>query len=417
MKAKKNKGDFKNMALSQQFYKNNRRRFAKQLETNSGAILYSGRAISMSLDATYPLYVNNNFYYLTGIQEENVHLLITKDQQGDVQEVLFIGQSDQNQEKWFGRQITPSQAQTISGIENIDYNKNMKTVCQQVQVLNVYYDYSTPKHQYSDAQKGDWLSGKVKKDLAGILTGMRLIKQKEEIEAIEKAVQITQKGLAAILQQMKPGMYEYEMAALFEYEVKRHGASGLSFPSIAVSGENGYILHYIDNQAKLKAGDLILFDVGAKYQGYSGDISRTYPINGVYQDEQAAIYEMVLNVQQKMIQQYRPGIKMQDLQAETEALFYEGCHALNLDIPKDDIHQYYYHGLGHSLGLDTHDTNAQRDYKLEANMVITCEPGIYMADRGIGIRIEDDILVTPRGGKVIHPGIPKTIQAVEAAMK
>jgi len=417
MKVKKNKGDFKNMALSQQFYKNNRYHFAKQLETNSVAVLYSGREITMSLDANYPLYVNNNFYYLTGIQEKNVHLLITKDAQGEIKEQLFIDQCDCNQEKWFGRQITPAQAQVISGIERVDYNKNMKAVCQQIQLLNVYYDYSAPKHQYSEAQKGYWLSGKVKKDLTGILTGMRLIKQKEEIEAIEKAVQITQKGLEAILQQMKPGMYEYEMAALFEYEVKRHGASGLSFPSIAVSGENGYILHYIDNQAKLKAGDLILFDVGAKFNGYSGDISRTYPIKGFYSEEQGAIYEMVLNVQQKMIKQYRPGIKMQDLQAETEALFYEGCHALNLGIPQDDIHQYYYHGLGHSLGLDTHDTNAKRNYKLEANMVITCEPGIYMADRGLGIRIEDDILVTSKGGKVIHPGIPKTIKEIEAAMK
>lgn len=408
------------MPLSTQFYKENRKTLSKALLPESLAVIYSGRAIQQSLDADYPFYVDNNFYYLTGIEDPDVTLIITKNAMGDVSETLFIDEADPLKEKWVGAKITSDEARRISGVENVCYNSEREAfILKEKNLLNLYFDFTAPKHQSfavkDDAVKLMFADMNIE-NLQPVFTEMRLIKKPEEIQALKEAIAITGKGLEAVLENLKPGMKEYQVQALFEYVIMDQGAQGVSFNTIAASGSHATVLHYIKNQAVIGKNDMILLDLGARYKGYCGDITRTYPASGHYTKEQAEVYSLVLETQKKLIQMYRPGARMVDIQQATKDMFLEGCLKAGIVPDNQDITEFYYHGIGHSLGLDTHDTNDKRDYILEPGMVITCEPGLYIAKMGMGVRIEDDILITENGPEVLSPQIIKEIDAIEKAM-
>lgn len=392
------------MALSQSFYINNRSRLADQLDNNSIAIVFSGKEIAMTEDAYYPFFANNNFYYLTGIREPEVVLVINKNESGNIIEKLFIQEADPAKEKWVGKKVGKDQAKKISGIEEIYYAKALvKEINPESPVAALYFDFNTPKHQSfktEDERLQKYLKQCEPKNLHPLFAKMRIIKTAEELDAIRKANAITKAGLDEIRSLMKPGMYEFELAACFEYFVKKAGTEGLAFETIAASGGNATILHYVSNRSKLKSGDLILFDLGARVNGYCGDISRTLPVNGEMTNQQEKIYSIVESVQKEMFQAFKPGAVMKDLQNLTKNLFLDKCSSAGFVPENQDITEFYYHGIGHSLGLDTHDVRPEGDLVLEPGMVMTVEPGLYMEKLGIGIRIEDDVLITESGCEI-----------------
>ncbi|WP_286947527.1 aminopeptidase P N-terminal domain-containing protein [Acetobacterium sp. UBA5834] len=393
------------MALSQQFYLNNRKKLGDQLENESLAIVFSGREIQMTEDANYPFFANNNFYYLTGIREPELLLLLVKNGQGEVDQFLFVEEADPLKEKWVGKKISKDQAVVTSGIEKVYYFKDLtKMVGRLAMVKTLYFDFKTPKHQSFKTEDAD-LKSIIKqaelKDLHPIMAGLRVIKTTEEIMAITKANQVTKAGISEIKKLMKPGVFEYELAAFFEYFVKKQGSEGVAFESIVASGKNATVLHYVSNRCALKAGELVLLDLGARVEGYCGDISRTFAVNGEMTADQEKLYKIVDAVQQEMITAYRPGAVLKELQNQTKELFQEKCCRAGFVPENNDITEFYYHGIGHSLGLDTHDVRPDGDLILAPGMVMTVEPGLYLEKLGLGIRIEDDVVITDCGCEVL----------------
>lgn len=398
----------KGIIMNPTVYEQKRIALAQYLPDKSIALIGSGQEVPQSLDENYPFNVNNNYYYLTGISEPDGILAIIK-REGKTSSTLFIRKLDPEREKWFGRRMRRGEAKTISGIDMIYDTDYFLQWFDNQQGLVLYQDDSVPAHQILPVDD-DFNS------LVPFLSQMRMTKGTDEIHLLEKAIEITDKGIHAILAGIKPDMYEYQSQAIFEYTIADCGAEGPSFPTIAASGSNGPILHYISNAKKMGSGDLVMFDLGARYQGYCADISRTFPVNGQYTQEQRKIYQAVLTAQKKIIDQYQAGRQMQDIQQFSKnALWEEG---IKTGLFKNDavIDDYYYHGIGHSLGLDTHDLNENRNYTLLPGMVITCEPGLYIAERQLGIRIEDDILITGKGPVVLSKAIPKEIDEIERIM-
>ncbi|MGL4606391.1 MAG: aminopeptidase P N-terminal domain-containing protein [Eubacteriaceae bacterium] len=392
------------MALSQKFYKNKRAEFGGLLENSSLTLIYSGREIRMSEDANYPFQVNNNFYYLTGITEPDVLLVLEKNQFGEINEKLFINCPNLEEEKWVGKKIDYQIAESISGVSEIIYWEALfSELRKNEKIKNLYLDFNVPKHQSLKIPKdesGHWLKSLELKNAYPFFAELRVIKEPEEVEALVKANAITKNAFNEMKKAIKPGIYEYELAALFEFQIKKAGASGLAFETIAASGKNATILHYVSNQEKLKSGDLILFDLGAKWKGYCGDISRTLGVSGDLSPVQETLWKIVFDVQQELIKSYKPGEKLRELQEKTKALLFERCLEKALIKKETEINEYYYHGIGHPLGLDTHDIRPEKELVLKPGMVMTVEPGLYFKELGIGIRIEDDLLITSEGNMV-----------------
>lgn len=393
------------MALSQEFYRTKRKNMGDSLEDNSIAIVYSGREIAMTADANYPFYTNNNFYYLTGITEPEVVLVLIKNSQGVMTEKLFIEEADLEQEKWVGKKINKTEAEVLSGIHEIHYIKEMpKEIDGSEKPGILYFDFKVPNHQSFKTEDDDMkllLKNSELKDLHPLFAKMRIIKNPEEISMIKRANALTKKAFKTMTSELKPGVFEYEYAALFEYCVKNEGADGLAFQTIAASGKNATTLHYVSNRSKTKSGELILFDLGARVQGYCGDISRTIPVNGEMTGIQEKVWNIVESVQKELINAYRPGAVMKDLQELTKALFLDKCSEIGLMSKNGDIREFYYHGIGHPLGLDTHDLRPEGDLVLAPGMVMTVEPGLYMNELGLGVRIEDDVVITSKGCEVL----------------
>ncbi len=392
------------MALTQKFYRDKRKELGDKLAKDSLALIYSGREIPMSADANYPFYTNNNFNYLTGINEAEVVLVLAKNKDGELLESLYLLEIDPLKEKWQGRKLRPDEAKSLSGISDIREKKAFIGDFTKANFTNLYWDRQVPAHQQQESDdeafKKRWQEA-VGHDLSPFFQAMRVIKTGEEIAAIKKAVSLTKEAFAKVKQKVKPDVLEYELAACFEYYIKIKGASGLAFETIVASGENATILHYTKNSKKLRAGELVLFDLGARLNNYCGDISRTLAVSGQMTKVQALFYEMVERVQAEMIKAYRPGASLKALQAQTTALFESHCRRLGLLPKSGDIRDYYYHGIGHSLGMDTHDIRPKGDLILRPGMVLSVEPGIYVKDHGLGIRIEDDVVITEEGCQVL----------------
>ena len=408
------------------FYKGNREKFINQMKEDSIGIIFSGQAVHRSADSFFPFLVNRNFFYLTGLEQENIILLIVK-KQGQVCEELFISQADPLLEKWVGKKYCKEEAVKISGVSHINWAHAFEQ--RLVQLFNEY-DY---KNVYLDLEKNNWegefqrglsFSQEISKrfpyldikNLFPILMDLRTIKSPEEIESIKKAIDITSKGIDKIMREMKAGLREYQLEAFFDCAIKYAGARDRAFDTIVASGENAVILHYINNNSIVENGDLVLFDLGADYQHYCGDISRTFPVSGKFTSRQRVLYEIVLKAQEEVINSIQSGIHYSELNKIAKKVLAKECLRINLIDRPEEISKYYYHGVSHYLGLDTHDVG-RRDRKLEPGMVITVEPGLYIEEESIGIRIEDDVLVTQDGCEVLSKKIPKTIEEIEKIMK
>ncbi len=249
-----------------------------------------------------------------------------------------------------------------------------------------------------------------------LVSAMRMVKDDTEVATLERAIAVTDQGLRRVLATLEPGRMEYQEQAEFEYEIRMQGAEGVSFPTIAGSGINGCMLHYGTNHCKLEDGKLLLLDLGARVDGYCADITRTYPINGKYTPRQREIYDIVLRANREVAKSARPGVTLRELNELCKKVLAEGLMAIGKIESADQIGTYYMHGVSHHLGIDTHDCAVNESEGLRAGMVISDEPGLYIDEEEIGIRIEDDLLITEDGCRVLSEAIPREAEEIEALM-
>lgn len=407
--------------MNKEFYKNNRSKVLESIDDNSLLILFAGKAPKKTADEKYPFTPNRNFYYLTGIDEEN-HILVLSKINGKTNEYLFIKEVDPIAEKWEGKTIRKEEVSQICMIEDVKYlgefNNFIEKVVLNKEEINIYLDLEAgnTSYKYVNEIKHKYYNINIKNAFK-LIGNLRLIKTDEEVSRIRKAIDITIEGVKELMRNSKSGIKEYELEAYFDLICKKNGVKDFAFKTIAAAGKNATVLHYVTNDSELKDGDLILFDLGAQYKYYNGDISRTFPINGKFTERQKEVYNAVLRVNEKVIKEMKPGVKFVDLNKKAKDWISEECISLGLMTEKDDVSKFYYHSIGHSLGMDTHDIELEnRDVTFEPGMIYTVEPGIYIENEGIGIRIEDDVLITEDGNEVLTKEMIKTVEEIEAFM-
>ena len=411
-------------------FENRRKKVFDQMKDNSVALFFSGVSKIASEDECLPFVVNKNFYYLTGIKQEHSALMLIK-AIGERRAYLFIDPYSELKEKWTGKRLTPEQATYISGLNSVYTSDNLETMLslaltnennQYGDIDCVYLDLTSPEQKLKEGMFMNDLSVKIQLDYQKnvidsypILRDLRMIKSASEVECLVKAIERTNNGIAFALNHLKVGMKEHELADYFELYGRLHERSTLAFSTIVASGKNATCLHYPSQNDTVKENDLILFDLGYNHEEYSADISRTFPVNGKFEGVQAKIYEAVLNCNKAVIQMIKPGLTIKDLQEFATEFLRKQCINSGLMDINDDIRNYYYHNVSHHLGLDTHDISL-REKPLQNGNVITVEPGLYFAKYGVGVRIEDDILVSEDGAVVLSKNIAKEMVDVERMM-
>lgn len=413
--------------MNKNIYKFNRDNLLDKIKDNSIVILFAGKAIQKTGDQTYPFTPNRNFYYLTGIKEED-HILVMTKINGVKSSKLYIKDIDLEMEKWVGKSIRKEEAEEIAAVDEVKFKSqfdgDIHGMITMKEEINLYLDLErmsanregTISHRFANEITTKYPQVRIN-NVYSKIGELRLKKSQEEVDKIKKAIEITKSGIEKLMSEARVGMKEYELGAYFDFNCKVKGATGLAFTTIAAAGENATTLHYVDNNCELKENDLILFDLGAEYNCYNADISRTFPVNGKFTERQKEVYNAVLRVNEEIINLIKPGMKYKDVNEKATELIAEECIKLGLIKDKSEVRKYYYHSIGHSLGMDTHDIETpHRDIIFEPGVVFTVEPGIYIAEEGIGIRIEDDILVTEDGVINLSSDIIKTVEEIENFM-
>ena len=416
--------------MNKEFYINNRNKYLSSVTENSVTILFSGNAYQRSADQDYPFSVNKNFYYLTGINQENVILVLVKGFSG-TKEYLLIEENDEVMAKWVGMKLTKDEAKEISGIENILYLGSFDSLLFSLfnssrksfeAVESIYLDlerrnnndYSTKALRFSKEFKEKYPEINIKNAYINIVS-LRMIKSEEEIAKIQESIDVTKGALENVMKNIKPGLYEYQVETYYDSYIKFHGQKEKSFETICATGKNATILHYVNNNSIIQDNDLVLFDLGCCTDYYISDISRTYPANGKFTERQKQIYEIVLNCNKKCIEFLKPGLTWDEYNKYANSILIEGLKKIGLIKEDKELIKYYWHSIGHSIGLDTHDPDV-RVKKFEEGMLMTVEPGLYLEDEGIGIRIEDNILITKDGCVNLSKDIIKEIDDIEKFM-
>jgi len=394
---------------------NRRTGLIKQLKEKELIIIFAASV------AKYPrnFLQDNNFKYLIGLDLPEAILVISK-QKKPVME-LFIERGIPEMEVWEGKKMTKEEASEISGIEKISYLDEFerKIGFYMGSSISVYTNLGYNNIDKPLNKQQDFIT-KAKQhfphitasDITKIMIPLRSVKTKWEIEQIQKAINVTGEGIKNIIIKSKIGMMEYELEAILQFEVTRKGFQHMGFKPIIAAGGNAATLHYEQNNSKIGKDEMVLLDVGAACNGYSADISRTFPVSGKFTKRQKEVYSEVLKINKKIITMVKPGIGMKELNEKTIELIQKSLIKLKLIKDKKDYRKYYMHSVGHHLGMDTHDIGA-RDSVLKMGNVITIEPGIYIPEEKIGVRIEDDILVTKTGNKNLSKNIPKEINELE----
>jgi Xaa-Pro aminopeptidase len=421
--------------------------FINRLGQDSVAIISSAPEATRSNDTNYRYRQNSDFYYLTGFDEPEAIAVITPN--GEQKFTLFVRPRDPEREIWDGRRAGVEGAVKQHGADAAfpveEFREKLGDLINGAR--NLYYRIGGGNPELDDmivrqigrmramGRKGINAPEAII-DTGAILHEMRLIKSADEVELMQRAADIAAEAHREAMKTARPGMKEYEVEALIEFIFRRNGAAAPAYTSIVGGGPNATVLHYINNDATLRDGDLLLVDAGAEYQGYASDITRTFPVNGRFTPAQRDIYDLVLRTQVDCVERARPGVSMEELKSHSIELLTEGMVRLGLLegepqklIEEKKYEQFYMHGLGHFLGIDVHDVGRYyRDgesRRLEPGMVITVEPGLYVAEttenipakyRGIGVRIEDDVLVTEDGPRVLSSKVPKQPEEIEALM-
>jgi Xaa-Pro aminopeptidase len=420
--------------IQEREYQQRRQDFAKKLKRDSVAVLFSAESKIRSNDTEYPYRQDSNFYYLTGLREDKSALLVVREAK-KTKTYLFVYKKDANEELWNGKRLGVERAKDIFSVDDVfeysELSAKLKTFLEAKKRL--YYDF---KLDYSKVKLLKRYAKKIDtfKNAAPLIEAMRLIKSDAELVLIKEALHITKKAHHRAMKKIAKLHYEYELQAELEYIFTKRGAQSDAYTSIVASGNNANTLHYIDNCAKLKKDKLVLIDAGCEYSYYASDITRTIPTTK-FTTAQKELYGLVLDVEKEIISMIKPGVLRSDLQKKAEWLLCEGMIELNIlhgkvkKLLKKSAHKKYFpHGIGHWMGIDVHDQAPYKDKKgkeipLQEGMVLTIEPGIYIDKsdrkvpkkyRGIGIRIEDNILVTNKGYENLSKDIKKEIKDVES---
>lgn len=426
-------------------FQQRRQRVLEQMSDNSALILFSSLECKRNADTTYPFRQDSYFWYLTGFNEPDSVLLLKKSN-NEQHAMLFLRPSDPLMETWNGRRLGIERATTDL---NLDAAFSIEDLQQQLPLLlngtqTLYYAQEV--QAWGDEVVRQTLSLMRAKQRQGlrvpltqicwrpILDEMRLFKSENEIRLMQQAGQISALAHMRAMKQARPQRFEYELASELLHEFNRFGARSESFGSIVASGDNACILHYTENDRLMQDGDLVLIDAGCEFAMYAGDISRTFPVNGKFSQAQREVYQIVLDAQKRAIELLVNGSSIKH--ANDEVLKIKVAGLAKLGILSGEVEQliadkaylrFYMHGLGHWLGLDVHDVGEygeNRSRTLAPGMVVTVEPGLYIpnaedippAYRGIGVRIEDDLLITDYGNKVLTAAVPKEIDEIESLM-
>lgn len=408
---------------------NDRRlRLLEKVNNQSVIIVFSGVPKIKTADQHYDFFVNNNFFYLTNLEEDNMALVMIKSA-NQAKQIIFKEFRSPERALWDGELLSVEATKELSMVDEVRDIKELDQFINQVTSSTRGNVYGKITQVYLDLESSDLASSSylfvetIKKDhpylqinsISFELANLRMIKDENEVAQIKKAIDITNLGLENIMKNLKPGTYEFEMDAHFKHTLNLHNTTP-SFNTIAAGGGNATVLHYIDNNTKLEDNSLILFDLGAYYGHYAADISRTFPVNGKFSPRQREIYELVLKTNKETIKFLKPGVTWKEFNEFAINILTEGLIKLGLVKEYGDLRKYYYHSIGHFLGLDVHDIGNYQ-VPLSAGMIVTVEPGIYIKEEGIGIRIEDDILITETGSINLSAHIIKEIHDIEDFMK
>jgi Xaa-Pro aminopeptidase len=432
--------------MNQHEFLRRRQALLAKMAPASAALIFAAPEAIRSADSEYPYRQNSDFWYFTGFNEPEAVLVLIKSDEKHNHSVLFNRLRDKTAEIWFGRRLGQEAAPEKLGVDRaLAFSEIGEQLHQLLNCLDVVY-HAQGEYGYADnivfaaldkLRRGSRQNLKAPATLTDWrpwVHEQRLFKSEEEIIALRRAGEITALAHTRAMEKCRPGMFEYQLEGEILHEFNRHGARFPSYNTIVGSGENGCILHYTENESQMRDGDLVLIDAGCEYKGYAGDITRTFPVNGKFTTPQRAIYDIVLESLETSLQLYRPGTSMQEVTAQVVRIMVTGLVKLGVlqgDVDKlitDNAHRpFFMHGLSHWLGLDVHDVGAygsERSRLLEPGMVITVEPGLYIAPdadvpaeyRGIGIRIEDDILITADGNENLTASVVKSADDIEALM-
>src|SRR5215211_2271196 len=409
--------------MDKRFYSENRQRVAAPMTGNEVMLFFSGESVRKTADEDFPFFTNRNFLYLTGIKQERSALLLLK-KDDLISECLFVTKPDFEREIWTGRRFTDAEINEISGVEGLEDIDNLSRTLdgllssQPAMTLWLCFDALAPERSFDiEREFAKHIQNRhphiVIKNSYPLLAMLRKIKAPEELDAIRKAMQITEAGIRRLMRVAKPGMLEYELEAEFNSELAAHGERRTAFPSIIAGGERIFYLHYADPMSTLAEGELILSDVGAAYDEYCTDISRVFPANGHFSKRQTQIYQIAYEANRAVMAQVRPGVFFPQLNRTCRESAFEGLKVLGLLYDFADVGRYVWHGAIHHVGLDTHDVGGYEQPMTE-NMVFTVDAGIYVREWGIGLRIEDNVLVTADGCENLSAAIPATIAEIES---
>ena len=423
----------------------NRRKKVLAQMSEGIALIPSGAMQTRSNDTEFPFRQESNFYYLTGFDEPDALVLLCKNAK-ETKTVLFLRERDPAMEMWVGKRLGVNEACKALDVDEAYDSSALDEKLPELleDHVNLYMD-SFSENAYLNTVKqvsqklfharGVDISPRNFIHLNSLLEKMRLIKEPNEIEQIKKAITITEQAHHASMAMVNSGMKEYEIQAIIEYIFKKHGSQHDAYGTIVAGGNNANTLHYVENTETLDAGDLMLIDAGCEWNYYASDITRTTPVSGKFSQPQKALYNGILEAQLKIIDMIKPGISKQALQEKSEYLLTQVMIDLGILkgfaeelIEKKEHKKYYPHGIGHWMGLDVHDTCPYKnedgsEVVFEEGMVLTIEPAIYLpkddmdipeAYRGIGIRTEDDILVTSDGYENLSKAIAKTVEEIES---
>jgi Xaa-Pro aminopeptidase len=427
----------KNLPLNPELFSTNRKRFVEKMKPNSIAIFVSNDEVPVNGDALYPFKQNSDLYWLSGInQEDSMVIFFPDNPDPKYREVLVLVRPIELKEKWDGKRLRKDEATALSGIQTIVWLENIDPLLQQwIHLADAIYldtnendrkssllrtrDYRLvdemksryPLHQYERAAK--------------TLKDLRSIKTELEIEVTQKAIEITGNAFNRIMKFTKPGVMEYEIEAEIIHSFLIQRADGPAYGSIIASGDRARTLHYVSNNEECRDGELILMDFGASYGGYNADLSRTIPVNGKFTRRQKTVYNACLHLHDYAKSLLKPGISIVDYtekvgEEATQQFLKIGLlkktEVKNEDPENRAYRKYLYHGISHHLGIDVHDLGTKTE-PLKAGMLLTVEPGIYIEQEGMGVRIENNVWITKRGNIDLFKGIPITIEEIEAAMK
>jgi Xaa-Pro aminopeptidase len=423
--------------INKELYMRNRTKFISQLEEGSLAVFNSNDIYPISADSTMPFQQHRDILYLTGVdQEESILVLFPSSKNENHREVLFLRETNAHIAVWEGEKLDKQQAYETSGIRTVYWLDQFQTIFKQMMAEASAVYMNTNEHLRANTEvetREDRFIKKLKIDFpvhqyrksAPIMHRIRSVKEQEELELLQKACNITEAGFRRLLGFIQPGVWEYEIEAELAHEFLRNRSKGFAYTPIVASGKSACVLHYIENNKQCLDGDVILLDVGAEYANYASDLTRCVPVNGRFTARQKQVYNAVLHVKKEAEKLLVPGTILADYHKEVGNIMERQLLDLGL-IDQTDIKnqkpewpaykKYFMHGTSHFLGLDTHDVGIWNE-PIQAGMVFTCEPGIYIPEEGLGIRLEDDLVVQSSGAPFnLMRNIPIEADEIESIM-